>query len=224
MSREPIFVTRIIPYEKIYGWLFITDAKTYFQPLAPVSKFPVKIIYHRRIKSILKRKWILKSIGIEIFTEKKSYFFAFPTEKYRDEIFSTISSTINADSENEKKLEDMTAKWQLRQVSNYSYLLYLNSIANRTFCDYSQYPVFPWVISNYTSSELDLKDKRNFRDLSKPIGALSSERLESLKLRLKDMPEPKFLYGTHYSNPSIIIRWLLREYPLYSLKLMVRFI
>lgn len=31
----------------------------------------------------------------------------------------------------------------------------------------NQYPVFPWVITNYDSEELDLTLPSNFRDLSK---------------------------------------------------------
>lgn len=37
----------------------------------------------------------------------------------------------------------------------------------RTFNDLNQYPIFPWVITNYDSEELDLTLPCNFRDLSK---------------------------------------------------------
>lgn len=221
LIRDAVFATKVMPYERIPGWVFVTDLRVYFSPLASLKKKPIHVIHNTNVKSILKRKWVLRSVGIEIFTQKKSAFFAFASEKIRDEIFSVISAVVNIDSENEKTLEDMMAKWQQRQVSNYGYLLYLNSIANRTFCDYSQYPVFPWVLCNYTGDDIDLKDIKNYRDLSKPIGALNPERLGSLKSRLKDMPEPKFLYGTHYSNPSIIIRWLIRVFPLCALKMQV---
>lgn len=40
----------------------------------------------------------------------------------------------------------------------------------------------PWVLQDYTSTTLDLKDPRIYRDLSKPIGALESNRLERLKV------------------------------------------
>lgn len=39
--------------------------------------------------------------------------------------------------------------------------------AGRTYNDLNQYPVFPWVITNYDSEELDLTLPSNFRDLSK---------------------------------------------------------
>lgn len=55
-------------------------------------------------------------------------------------------------------------------------------MADRTFNDLTQYPVFPWVISDYSSPTLDLSDPKSFRDLTKPIGALNPERLKRLKV------------------------------------------
>lgn len=47
----------------------------------------------------------------------------------------------------------------------------------RTFNDLNQYPVFPWVITNYESEELDLTLPSNFRDLSKVRPSHSSSSL-----------------------------------------------
>lgn len=60
-------------------------------------------------------------------------------------------------------------------MSNYDYLMKLNSLAYRSRSDLTQYPVFPWVIKDYTSSALDLNDSNTFRDLGKPIGALTQK-------------------------------------------------
>lgn len=35
-------------------------------------------------------------------------------------------------------------QWQQRKLSNLEYLCYLNSIADRSYNDLTQYPVFPW--------------------------------------------------------------------------------
>ena len=78
----------------------------------------------------------------------------------------------------------MTQKWQRREISNFEYLMFLNTIAGRTYNDLNQYPVFPWVITNYDSQELDLSSPNNFRDLSKPIGALNHSRREYFENRL----------------------------------------
>ena len=40
----------------------------------------------------------------------------------------------------------------------------MNTVAGRTYNDLNQYPVFPWVITNYDSHELDLSSPNNFRD------------------------------------------------------------
>ena len=56
-----------------------------------------------------------------------------------------------------------------------------------------QWPVFPWVLADYTSPVLDLNSPGSFRDLSKPIGALNPQRLESYRFRFKEMPRDEVL-------------------------------
>jgi len=58
-------------------------------------------------------------------------------------------------------------------MSNFDYLLHLNDIGHRSFTDFSQYPVFPWILKDYTSPQLDLDNYEVYRDLTKPIGALN---------------------------------------------------
>ena len=38
-------------------------------------------------------------------------------------------------------------------LSNAEYLLFLNFAASRSFNDASQYPVFPWVVSDYKNDK-----------------------------------------------------------------------
>lgn len=45
--------------------------------------------------------------------------------------------------------------------------------------DVTQYPVFPWVLSDYTSINLDLEKESTFRNLSFPMGALTAARQEA---------------------------------------------
>lgn len=68
---------------------------------------------------------------------------------------------------------------------------FIISLADRTFQDLTQYPVFPWIISDYESDELDLTDPKVYRDLSKSVGALNPDRLAKLKERYEEMDEPK---------------------------------
>lgn len=49
------------------------------------------------------------------------------------------------------------------RVSNFAYLMFLNEEAGRSFKDLAQYPVFPWVVRDCKSAELDLDDPATFR-------------------------------------------------------------
>ncbi|OUC41073.1 putative Beige/BEACH domain protein, partial [Trichinella nativa] len=103
------------------------------------------------------------------------------------------------------KHSDMPQKWQRREICNFEYLMFLNTIAGRTYNDLNQYPVFPWILSNYDSEELDLKQPANFRDLSKPVGALNDSRRKYFIDRYRQWEHdkiPPFHYGTHYSTAA----------------------
>ena len=51
------------------------------------------------------------------------------------------------------------------------------------------------------------------------MGALDEERLTSLKMRTADMPEPRFLYGSHYSTPGFVLYFLVRKVMLINARL-----
>lgn len=65
------------------------------------------------------------------------------------------------------------------------------------------------MINDYSSAELNLEDRKVYRDLKKPIGALSQDRLQRLKDRYEEMAPPKFLYGSHYSAPGLVLFYLV---------------
>lgn len=91
---------------------------------------------------------------------------------------------------NSKRGADVLAeRWRQGELSNFEYLMQLNTLAGRTFNDLTQYPVFPHVIADYTSKELDLSNPLTFRDLSKPMGAQTPARFERLKERLAQTKE-----------------------------------
>lgn len=61
--------------------------------------------------------------------------------------------------------------------------MHLNTLAGRSYNDLMQYPIFPWILADYDSEELDFTDPLTFRDFSKPMGAQSPERLLQFKKR-----------------------------------------
>nr|XP_019839696.1 PREDICTED: neurobeachin-like protein 2 [Bos indicus] len=116
----------------------------------------------------------------------------------------------------------LTQKWVQREISNFEYLMQLNTIAGRTYNDLSQYPVFPWVLQDYVSPTLDLSNPAVFRDLSKPIGVVNPKHAQLVKEKYESFEDPagtidKFHYGTHYSNAAGVMHYLIRVEPFTSL-------
>lgn len=74
---------------------------------------------------------------------------------------------LNPKSLFKKSFAAVTQSWRERKISNFEYLMEVNILSGRTFNDIAQYPVFPWIIADYESDELDLSNPKSFRDLSK---------------------------------------------------------
>ncbi len=112
-----------------------------------------------------------------------------------------------------------TRKWVKGEISNFHYLMLVNTMAGRTFNDLTQYPIFPWVLADYTSEKLDLTNPRSFRDLSKPMGCQNPDRQAEFRDRYQSFAEmgdetsPPFHYGTHYSSAMIVTSYLIRLQP-----------
>ena len=47
------------------------------------------------------------------------------------------------------KLSKIVSKWKEWKITNFEFLMWLNIFGNRSYNDISQYPVFPWILSNY---------------------------------------------------------------------------
>lgn len=60
----------------------------------------------------------------------------------------------------------------------------------------------------------------NFRDLSKPVGALNADRRNEFIERYNNFDPscliPAFHYGSHYSTAAYTLSWLIRLEPFYS--------
>jgi hypothetical protein len=116
------------------------------------------------------------------------------------------------------QLGRLSVGWVEGRINNFDYLLHLNMLAGRSYNDICQYPVFPWVLADYASKQVpDLTDRKSFRDLSKPVGALNAERLEVFTERFNTFADPSippFMYGSHYSTSAgVVLHFLVRLHP-----------
>lgn len=192
------------------------------------KKTKVVQILLRSVIFVFQRNYQHIPSGIEVFVRtNKSYFFFFPKMDRRKvmrfishqptpmlRIFQTGSGS---SAFQEAKY---TEKWLAGQLSNYSYLMYINLFAGRSFNDLSQYPVFPWVLADYTSKVLNLDNPQTFRDLSKPIGVMNEQRLEKLKVQSEcDEETNHCLYRMHYSNAYYVSSYMIRVEPFTSIQI-----
>ena len=175
------------------------------------------------IREIHFMRYMLEQNACEIFLQHKSFFVAFLS---RDEMKKTVKHITMLQPSihvvtRRKRLalaELYSSQWRKGEISNFNYLMKLNTLAGRTFNDLSQYPVFPWILADYESNELDLKDPSIYRDLSKPIGALNEKRKALVEERYNltcesDDPAKAFHYGSHYSTAGIVLYYLIRTEP-----------
>jgi hypothetical protein len=104
------------------------------------------------------------------------------------------------------------------EISNFEYLTFLNQAAGRSYHDLTQYPVFPWVLKDYTSDWLDLGSEDSYRDLAASMGSLGPpERTRTFRERYRYADPsgaiPPFHFGSHYSSPGTTLQYLIRLFP-----------
>ncbi|KAG5190431.1 BEACH domain-containing protein [Tribonema minus] len=194
LMDAPVQVGRITPLLRNPGCLMVTDKRVYFQP-AEVNNVGEQMASFElaRLKQLFKRRHMLRHTALELLLEDKtSGYFDFRSREERDQVFALIMQQPGVGQRVTRSMdvEAELRRWQRGEIDNYQYLAFLNTAADRSVNDLTQYPVYPWVISDYTSETLDLDDPATYRDLSKPIGALNAQRLEYFKQRLVSMPDP----------------------------------
>ena len=192
------------------------------------------------VKECHTRRHLLRETALELFFNDGTNFLLVVNIKQRDVIYNhimhfcpniekrrnplvKITRSLDPAKSMRMWVRDMQAKWVNGQMTNFEYLMHLNSAAGRTYNDLTQYPVFPWILSDYTSRVLDLDDFSVYRDLSKPMGALSHKRATEFLQRYIDseIPSvldptqmtPRFHFGTHYSSAATVLYYLVRMEP-----------
>lgn len=60
------------------------------------------------------------------------------------------------------------------EISNFEYLMCLNIAGGRTNCDLNQYPVMPWIFSQYRETKAK-KNSDKYRDFNKNTALLGNE-------------------------------------------------
>ncbi|XP_016052754.1 PREDICTED: neurobeachin isoform X1 [Miniopterus natalensis] len=234
----------IAPVVVAKGTLSITTTEIYFEvdeDDPAFKKIDAKVLAYTEglhgkwmfseIRAVFSRRYLLQNTALEVFmANRTSVMFNFPDQATVKKVVYSLprvgvgtsyglpqARRISLATPRQLyKSSNMTQRWQRREISNFEYLMFLNTIAGRTYNDLNQYPLFPWVLTNYESEELDLTLPGNFRDLSKPIGALNPKRAVFYAERYEtweDDHSPPYHYNTHYSTAASTLSWLVRIEP-----------
>nr|CDS33512.1 lysosomal trafficking regulator [Hymenolepis microstoma] len=160
----------------------------------------------------------------------------YPSQRLRDACAGILGpfSTPYVGQATRERLLDAQVAWLRGQMSNFDYLMALNSAAGRTYNDITQYPIFPWVIADYKSEILDLrKIQGTYRQLDRPISVQSEavaatviENYEDLKAQQaeshfeysfdeeqRSILCPVYHYSSFCSNEAIVLHLLFRLIP-----------
>ncbi|XP_021748054.1 BEACH domain-containing protein C2-like [Chenopodium quinoa] len=188
------------------------------------------------LHQIYSRRYLLRRSALELFMlDRFNYFFDFGTSEGRRAAYRAIvnarpphlNNIYLATQRPDQLLKrtQLMERWARWEISNFEYLMQLNTLAGRSYNDITQYPVFPWILSDYTSQNLDLSNLSSYRDLSKPVGALNPERLQKFQERYSSFDDPvipKFHYGSHYSSAGTVLYYLVRLEPFTTLSIQLQ--
>ncbi len=114
-------------------------------------------------------------------------------------------------------------RWVHGEFTNFEYLALLNKYGGRTFNDLGQYPVFPWVLTDYTSASLYSPDKigSTYRDFNYPIAAITRRKREDADEKLNALVREEgfqhFQFGSHYLPARAVLGYTFRLEPFTSL-------
>jgi hypothetical protein len=195
--------------------------------------------------SVYRRRYQLQQNALEFYdVHRNGTLVAFTSHEEREEVLTKVLSTPlpssifsssvlgGSTSINYKKFMNnlrakITSQWVQGKMTNFEFIMHMNSFAGRTYNDLTQYPVVPWILADYESEELDLNNPKTFRDLSKPMGAQGETRAVQFKERYEALEQgyemgdgpPPFHYGTHYSCAAYVLYYLMRLEPFSRLAL-----
>ena len=205
------------------------------------AKEKVTCMPFENIRFIMNRRMRHRDLGIEIYLRSgMSYVFALDEASRRDlylllsklklkrtefqlpgkfNFFAKLQECCGAIHQtipSERLVEEtgITTLWRQWRITTYEYLYYLNILGGRSFCDLTQYPIYPWVLIDQDTDVLQLDGCDSYRDLSKSILALSPQ---VLAVKLRELAawskEEKTLSTEIISSQAGVIMSLVRVEP-----------
>uniref|UniRef100_A0A8C5UPU8 WD repeat and FYVE domain containing 3 n=1 Tax=Microcebus murinus TaxID=30608 RepID=A0A8C5UPU8_MICMU len=180
------------------------------------------IFAYEDIKEVHKRRYLLQPIAVEVFSgDGRNYLLAFQ-KGIRNKVYQRFLAVVPSLTDSSESVsgqrpntsveqgsgllstlvgeKSVTQRWERGEISNFQYLMHLNTLAGRSYNDLMQYPVFPWILADY-DSEADA------------TALWPRQQSETLSQKKKCRETPAYHYGTHYSSAMIVASYLVRMEP-----------
>ena len=171
--------------------------------------------YEIQNESLIKSDSMIFMLDSNLFLEKSKK--NKENNFYRNFFQNKKKYTLGTITDINEILDKSYDKWTNGYLNTYSYIMILNTISGRTYNDIAQYPIYPWIISDYSTNELDLTDPKSYRDFMYPIYAQDEETRENLRGKYEafeeEQKEYKYHSGSHYSNAGFVCYYLIRIKP-----------
>ena len=219
-----------IPYNQI---AFVFKRRYFFKTIAlEVYTLKNKNYYFKFSEKDAKKvydniKTQMKSVieDIQIEYSKNDSKIGFVNNNDNNNLF--MNSNMLMYKKKDMNLKNLFEKWQNWEMSNFKFLMFCNMYSNRSLNDINQYPVYPWILTNYTDKELSLNKENAIRPFGVPMGMMDltpqaeNRKEEFLTLwQNLDSNDPSCgRYGVHYSTSTYVSFYMVRIFPFSNIKI-----
>ena len=117
--------------------------------------------------------------------------------------------------------DEIANEWSKNKITNYDYLMLLNTLSGRSLKDFSQYFIIPWILQDFNTNVFNWFDDKIYRDLSLPIHACGEDK-ERINYKYELLDDEKYHSGTFYSTHSFICYYLVRLRPFTEIHLEIQ--
>ncbi|KZC14096.1 Lysosomal-trafficking regulator, partial [Dufourea novaeangliae] len=178
------------------------------------------------IRELHRRRYQLEERAIEIFLiTGRTYLLAFNSSKERDEFVTELSACNLPRRVPGDDLNEAITLWRSGTLTNWEYITCLNKLAGRSYNDLMQYPVFPFVLADYTSEKIDLNNPKIYRNFKRPMAVQDKKNEQHYinnynylkQAQLITLHQEPYHYGSHYSNSGTVLHFLVRLPPFTSM-------